>query len=222
MRLEAKGKLAADIIFTRHEWENYGNSMGWNSRLAEEDGKIKTAGTPSIKLVAEGDNYQVAMNYEGWRSLGKRAQFFDDDEEFYPGEASEGEAEYYSDFDIDDSEGPDLEMDALLSDIEDVEESPVGEHDAADEAMDIAAEALDTTLIGITDSSVSEHGIPSLILSALEPISEFRNIDTMGDPTEAISNYLRSEPGSEKEAAIMRQVADALKAAGIELGETLI
>lgn len=222
MKVEATGKDRANIVFTRHEWENYGNTMGWNARLAKENGKIKTAGSPSIKLVANGDEHQVSMNYEGWRALGKRAQFFDEDDDYDYREESIGEQDYYADFDIDDSEGPDTEMQNLLSDVGDIDESELAQDDAADEAFDTTIEALQTTLVGITDEKVSEHGVPYLILSALEPVSEFRDIDMSGDPTEAISRYLSREPDGEKETSVMRMVKDALSAAGIEVGENVI
>jgi len=198
--------------------------MGWNSRLAEESGNVKTAGTSSIKLVAKGDDYQVSMNYEGWRALGKRAAFFEDEDDFYPGEESIGETEYY-DSDVDepeDPEDPDGEVGAFINDIEDVEESSIGEAEAAEDAFSTTEDALETTLIGITDESVSEHGIPYLILSALEPISEYRNIDMEGDPIETISNYLGTKPQSEKESAVQDMVRDALAAAKINPGENLI
>lgn len=223
MRVEISRGGKANIVLTKEEWERYGNSMGWK---VGDDASVKTASAPSIRIVQSGDSHEVVMNKKGWEYLGKKAQFYgyDEDDDFVDDGFSEGERELYSD-DFDDLDEEDGEEDedylSMLDDI-DIDEDLSAEDEAEQEAFESTIDALGTATIGITDRTVPSHGVPYMIVSALEPISEFRDIDMTGDPTQAISDYLGTEPKNDSERRVMEMIREALAAGGMSVGEDVI
>jgi hypothetical protein len=59
--------------------------------------------------------------------------------------------------------------------------------------------------------------VPELIISALEPLSEFKDIDMMGDTKESLARYLESPTKSEEERELKSMIANALVESGNEV-----
>lgn len=235
MKIEATDKGRGNIVLSKTEWIDYGRSMGWPATAKG----VKTASAPSIKIAKEGNGHVLSMNQEGWMSIGKRAGFYDDDLENFNYDTVDGDDDYLFDgddrsdpmnfddeprnddiYEGEDFLGDEFEEDDLLDDELadlDVEESDLGKADATEEAMEDSLEALSTALYGIENGEVPPQVAPQLILSALEPMSEFRDIDTQEDPVAELSDYLESPPQTDGEIAVMDAIRNALDVAGIEL-----
>jgi hypothetical protein len=205
MRIDMNGEGRANIVLTKSEWESYGRSRGW-----DKVDMNKQASSPSIELSTKDGESHLKMNYEGWKSIGKKAGFeYDEDESF-------DEEEYYSnDFDLGDKE----DEENYLEDLQDVDTEVSGEAEeeyVAETISEVTA-TLVSSLLGIEDGQAPRELVPELIISALEPLSEFKDIDMMGDTKESLARYLESPTKSEEERELKSMIANALVESGNEV-----
>ncbi len=201
MRVESSQDGKTNIVLTKSEWESYGQAMGWNKSTD------KQASKPSIKLAEKDGKKYIDMNREGWLSLGKQAQFF-------TGEETSGEDEYYNDSfeDVNEKE------DDYLKELDDVEVEEVDSGDEAfEETVSSVTDILTSSLLGIEDGQVPQQLVPELIMSAIEPMSEYVDIDMLGDSREALAKYLSSPNKSEGEISLKSMIAAALTESGNEV-----